>query len=87
MFLLRAGADPLGHHSYVVNAATRAGDWRQIEMSVTGMYDESGAFVGVLAAFRDITEVIDLQLRLGEVDAVFRELSAVTARCSMYTSR
>ena len=36
-------------------------------MSVTGMYDEAGAFVGVLAAFRDLTEMINLQLRLGEL--------------------
>lgn len=59
--------DPPDHHCYVVNAATRAGDSRQIELSVTGMFDESGAFVGVLAAFRDLTEMINLQLRLGEL--------------------
>ena len=59
--------DGLGHHSYVINAATRSGDSRRIEMSVTGMYDEAGAFVGVLAAFRDLTEMISLQLRLGEL--------------------
>jgi len=57
----------LGHHTYTINAATRSGDTRQIEMSVTGMYDEEGAFVGVLAAFRDLTEMINLQLRLGEL--------------------
>jgi len=57
----------LGHHTYTINAATRSGDTRHIEMSVTGMYDEEGAFVGVLAAFRDLTEMINLQLRLGEL--------------------
>jgi PAS domain S-box-containing protein len=57
----------LGHHTYTINAATRSGDTRQIEMSVTGMHDDEGNFVGVLAAFRDITEVISLQLRLGEL--------------------
>ncbi len=36
-------------------------------MSVTGMYDDDGAFVGVLAAFRDLTEITSLQLRLGEL--------------------
>jgi DNA-binding NtrC family response regulator len=36
-------------------------------MSVTGMVDDEGAFVGVLAAFRDLTEIISLQLRLGEL--------------------
>jgi sigma-54 dependent transcriptional regulator, acetoin dehydrogenase operon transcriptional activator AcoR len=57
----------LGHHTYTINAATRSGDTRQIEMSVTGMYDDEGAFVGVLAAFRDLTDIINLQLRLGEL--------------------
>jgi transcriptional regulator with PAS, ATPase and Fis domain len=36
-------------------------------MSVTGMYDDEGAFVGVLAAFRDLTEIINLQMRLGDL--------------------
>ena len=31
------------------------------------MYDEAEAFVGVLAAFRDVTEMINLRLRLGEL--------------------
>ena len=64
------GARPLGsleHHSYTLNVSTRSGDLRRIEMSVTGMHDDDGAFVGVLAAFRDITEIISLQLRLGEL--------------------
>ena len=59
--------ESLGHHTYTINAATRSGDTRRIEMSVTGMYDEEGAFVGVLAAFRDLTEIISLKLRLGEL--------------------
>jgi PAS domain S-box-containing protein len=58
---------PLGHHSYTMNVTTRSGDLRRIEMSVTGMYDDEGAFVGVLAAFRDLTEILSLQLRLGEL--------------------
>lgn len=59
--------DSLAHHTYTINAATKAGETRHIEMSVTGMYDEGGAFVGVLAAFRDLTDMISLQLRLGEL--------------------
>ncbi len=57
----------LEHHSYTMNVSTRSGELRQIEMSVTGMFDDDGAFVGVLAAFRDMTEIISLQLRLGEL--------------------
>ena len=59
--------EALEHHSYTLNVSTRSGDLRQLEMSVTGMYDDDGAFVGVLAAFRDLTEIISLQLRLGEL--------------------
>jgi transcriptional regulator with PAS, ATPase and Fis domain len=36
-------------------------------MSVTGMTDERGCFVGVLAAFRDLTDLIGLKTRLGEL--------------------
>jgi transcriptional regulator with PAS, ATPase and Fis domain len=36
-------------------------------MSVTGMTDEKGCFVGVLAAFRDMTDLIGLKTRLGEL--------------------
>jgi PAS domain S-box-containing protein len=63
------GAPPgsLEHHTYTINAATRSGEVRRIEMSVTGMYDDDGDFVGVLAAFRDLTEIVSLQLRLGEL--------------------
>ncbi len=57
----------LEHHTYTINAATRSGETRRIEMSVTGMYDDDGVFVGVLAAFRDLTEIVSLQLRLGEL--------------------
>lgn len=59
--------DALGHHTYTINTNNRAGETRQIEMSVTGMYDEGGHFVGVLAAFRDLTDMISLKLRLGEL--------------------
>ncbi|MHC1725347.1 MAG: sigma-54 interaction domain-containing protein [Syntrophobacteraceae bacterium] len=57
----------LDHHSYTINMVTRNGETRHIEMSVTGMYDAAGLFIGVLAAFRDLTEIISLQLRLGEL--------------------
>jgi transcriptional regulator with GAF, ATPase, and Fis domain len=36
-------------------------------MSVTGMTDENGCFTGVLAAFRDVTDLIGLQIRLGQI--------------------
>jgi PAS domain S-box-containing protein len=53
--------------SYPVNIIARGGEARRIEMSVTGMTDEKGCFVGVLAAFRDVTDLIGLQIRLGQL--------------------
>jgi transcriptional regulator with GAF, ATPase, and Fis domain len=47
---------------------TKGGEHKRIEMSVTGMTDEKGCFVGVLAAFRDMTDLIGLKTRLGEVN-------------------
>ena len=35
-------------------------------MSVTGMTDDSGCMVGVLASFRDLTELMGLKMRMGE---------------------
>ncbi|MDR3566669.1 MAG: sigma 54-interacting transcriptional regulator [Syntrophobacteraceae bacterium] len=59
--------EALEHHCYTMNISTRTGELRRIEMSVTAMHDDEGAFVGVLAAFRDLTEIFSLQLRLGEL--------------------
>jgi len=59
--------DSLTHLAYSLNIVTRKGELRRIEMSVTGMTDDQGCFVGVLAAFRDITDLIGLKSRLGEL--------------------
>jgi PAS domain S-box-containing protein len=61
--------DSLEHLSYPLNIITKGGEPRHIEMSVTGMTDESGCFVGVLAAFRDMTDLIGLKTRLGELSS------------------
>jgi PAS domain S-box-containing protein len=52
---------------YPVNLVTKEGSSRRIEMSVTGMTDETGCFTGVLAAFRDVTDLVGLQIRLGQI--------------------
>jgi sigma-54 dependent transcriptional regulator, acetoin dehydrogenase operon transcriptional activator AcoR len=57
----------LTHTSYPLNVLTKSGETRRLEMSVTGMTDEKGCFVGVLAAFRDLTDLIGLKTRLGEL--------------------
>ena len=54
---------------YPVNIVTKDGNSRRIEMSVTGMTDESGCFAGVLAAFRDVTDLVGLQIRLGQINS------------------
>lgn len=59
----------LTHIGYPLNIVTKDGEQRQIEMSVTGMTDEKGCFIGVLAAFRDLTDLIGLKLRMGEVNS------------------
>jgi PAS domain S-box-containing protein len=52
---------------YPLNLVTKEGSSRRIEMSVTGMTDEAGCFTGVLAAFRDVTDLLGLQIRLGQI--------------------
>lgn len=53
--------------NYPLNMIARGGETRRIEMSVAGMTDKKGCFVGVLAAFRDVTDLIGLQIRLGKL--------------------
>lgn len=59
--------DSLTHVNYPLNIIDKNGGLRRIEMSVTGMTDQNGCFVGVLAAFRDMTDLIGLKARLGEL--------------------
>ena len=52
---------------YPLNILTARGESRQVEMRITAMKNSRGASVGVVASFRDITELIGLRLQLGEV--------------------
>ena len=63
----RVAPDSLTHVDYPLNIVTKQGEQRRIEMSVTGMTDDTGRFVGVLAAFRDVTDLIGLQIQLGKL--------------------
>jgi len=56
------------HITYPLNILAKNGEQRRIEMSVTGMTDEKDCMVGVLASFRDMTELTGLKLRMGEVE-------------------
>ncbi len=59
--------DSFEHATYPLNIFTSEGKLRRIEMRVTGMVDSTGVFVGVLASFRDVTELVGLRLQLGEL--------------------
>jgi sigma-54 dependent transcriptional regulator, acetoin dehydrogenase operon transcriptional activator AcoR len=52
---------------YSHNILTKDQDLKSIDMSITKMYDENGNFFGVLACFRDVTELLDLKIRKGEL--------------------
>jgi PAS domain S-box-containing protein len=52
---------------YPLNIVSKQGEPRRIEMSVIGMTDENGCFTGVLAAFRDVTDLVGLRIRLGQI--------------------
>ncbi len=53
------------HREYRTNITTRSGENRLVEMSVTMMQEKTGKPFGVLASFRDITELF--QMKLGPV--------------------
>jgi PAS domain S-box-containing protein len=52
---------------YALNITTKSGEPRRIEMTVTRMQDGTGGLAGVLASFRDMTDLIRLQLRADEM--------------------
>ncbi|NNK86101.1 MAG: sigma 54-interacting transcriptional regulator [Desulfobacterales bacterium] len=51
---------------YSVNLRAKSGQVRQVEMSVVMMKDDHHQDVGVLACFRDITDLLSLKIRAGE---------------------
>lgn len=57
----------LGTLHYPLNILTRDGDPRRIEMTVTEIKDSLGNSFGVIASFNDITDLISLQIRSGEL--------------------
>ncbi len=47
----------------ITHIRTRQGEFRRIEIRVTTMADNHGVLLGVLAAFRDVTGLLNLQLK------------------------
>jgi PAS domain S-box-containing protein len=52
---------------YSITITTKSGETRQLNMVSTMMKDENGQDFGVLASFKDITDIIDLQIKMGEI--------------------
>ena len=51
---------------YSMNIMTKGGESRQVEMTVVMMKDDHNRDFGMLACFRDVTELINLKIRAGE---------------------
>jgi PAS domain S-box-containing protein len=54
-------------HHYATNITTKTGESRHIEMSITLMTDENRQIIGVLACFKDVTDLLYLKKRAGEL--------------------
>jgi PAS domain S-box-containing protein len=52
---------------YSLNIVTKSGESRSIEMTITGMKNESGEFCGVLTSFVDVTDLFSLKMRAAEL--------------------
>ena len=48
---------------YTINITTRSGESRRIEMFATMMVDGQDKQIGVLATFRDVTEMLELKIK------------------------
>ena len=59
--------DSLSHISYPLNILTKHGEPRRVEMSLNGMNDNAEIFVGVIASFRDVTDLIGLKIQAGDL--------------------
>jgi len=59
--------DFLDHLYYPLNILTKEGQPRRLEMSVSGMNDDRGGFVGIIASFRDVTDLMALKIQVGDL--------------------
>jgi PAS domain S-box-containing protein len=63
------GQSKTGEHlEYPLNITTKSGESRRLEFSIAMIRDHNRQFVGVLASFRDVTELLELQRRNGEIN-------------------
>ena len=66
---LNGSPDSLDQAYYPLNILTREGEPRRLEMTVTGRTDDAGRFIGVIASFRDVTDLIGLKIQLGDLES------------------
>ncbi len=52
---------------YSINITTKDGETRQVEITATMMKDEKGEDFGVLASFRDVTDILNLKMKAKEL--------------------
>jgi PAS domain S-box-containing protein len=52
---------------YTLSITTKSGESRRVEMNITRMKGDEGEVVGVLASFRDISDLFSLQLQAGKL--------------------
>lgn len=57
----------LEYCEYPSTITNKSGEARRIEMFITGMTDETGTLVGVLASFRDVTDLTGLRIQAGQM--------------------
>ena len=50
---------------YTLNISTKSGEPRRIEMRLTRMRDGNGGLAGILASFKDVSDLISLKMRAG----------------------
>ena len=60
-------APPSDASKKALTITTKSGEQRRIEMTITMMHDEAREPFGVLAAFKDLTDLINLQIKAGDI--------------------
>jgi PAS domain S-box-containing protein len=55
------------HTEYPISIVSKTGETRRLEMSVAPIDNDEGEMVGVLASFRDITDLLSCQIRAREL--------------------
>lgn len=60
--------EALDRLSYPLHIFGRQGEARRVEMEVSGMKDAGGRLVGVIAAFRDVTDLLSLRIETGALE-------------------